>query len=275
MLPPIQCGQLMLWAKRWVFRWAPNLGVELTKLSNRRRRIELAVVEAVVPHDRLTIDIGASWGLYTSLLRRSAKAVVAFEPNPDKAEYLHSLFLGTNVTVHQVALSDRSGEAELIVPIGASAFATIEVKNPLAAMTGVGVARISVPCRTLSQFGFQNVGFMKIDVEGHEFSVLSMARELLLRDKPILYVRIEQRHNPTSFGRTCELLNDLGYRGFYSDAWRVVDLRSFDMDRDQPPENAEGSRIRGRYIYNFLFVPSIELDKVFHALRDAGFDILD
>ena len=79
--------------------------------------------------------------------------------------------------------------------------------------------------------------------------MLSGAREILLRDKPILYVRIERRHNPIDFGRTFKLLAGLGYFGFFSDdARQIVDLRSFDIDRDQPPENAKGSRIRGRYI---------------------------
>ena len=92
----------MLSIKRLLFRWAPNLGVELAKLTSRPRRIELEVVEAVVPRGRLAIDIGASWGLYTFLLRRCANAVVAFEPNPEKAEYLNNLFQGTNVTVHRL-----------------------------------------------------------------------------------------------------------------------------------------------------------------------------
>jgi FkbM family methyltransferase len=259
--------------KRFLFRLVPSLGLELAKLTSRPRGIELDIVQAVVPHDRLAIDIGASWGLYTYLLRRCTSAVVAFEPNPEKAEYLRCLFRDSAVVVHQVALSDSSGEAELIVPLATSAFATIETKNPLWTATDVDAARIHVPRQTLTDFEFPQVGFMKIDVEGHEYAVLSGARELLLRDKPILYIRIERRHNPKEYERTFELLAHMGYSGFSSDGRRLVDVRTFEIERDQPPENVEGNRIKGRYIYNFLFLQPTDIDTSLAALSRAGFDV--
>lgn len=133
------------------------------------------MVEAVVPRRHLAVDIGASWDLYTFLLRRCTNTAVAFEPNPEKAEYLHSLFRNPDVTVHQVALSDWSGDAKLIVPLAAPAFATIETKNPLSTATDLNTARVHVLRRTLNDFELRNVGSMKIDVEGHEYSVLSGA----------------------------------------------------------------------------------------------------
>lgn len=262
----------MLFIKRALFRFVPNLGIEFAKLTSRPRRFELRVVEAVVPQGALAIDIGASWGLYTVLLRQCTNTVAAFEPHPEKARYLTSVFRKKNVKVHSVALSDQQGETDLIVPHASSAFATIEPNNPLSETTG-STARIRVPLRTLNDFGFQNVGFIKIDVEGHEFSVLSGACKILLRDKPILYVRLERRHNPTGFERTVGLLAALGYRGFFWDAQLIVDLRSFNIDRDQPLDNAKGSRIKGRYIYCFLFLPATAIETTFIALKQAGFDV--
>lgn len=264
---------MILAVKRFVFWAAPNLGLALAKLTSRPRSVELKIVEAVAPRDRLAIDVGASWGLYTFLLQRCASAVVAFEPNPQKAKYLREFFRNSNVVVHQMALSDSPGEVELIVPAGASAFATIETKNPLWSMNEKVAARIRVTRQTLADFSFSPIGFVKIDVEGHEYSVLSGARALLLRDKPILYIRIERRHNPNEFGRTFKFLSDLDYCGYFSDGPRLTDIRFFAVERDQPPQNVDGDRFVGRYIYNFLFMPLSEIGDTFAKLRKAGFDV--
>lgn len=265
---------MILSIKRFLFRSAPRLGLKLAKLTSRPRGIELEIVEAVVPRDRLAIDIGASWGLYTHLLRRCTSSVVAFEPNPEKAAYLRRLFRDPAIVVHQVALSDSSGEAELIVPLATSAFATIETKNPLWTAANMDAARVHVAKRSLMDFKLSQVGFMKIDVEGHEYAVLSGARELLLRDKPILYIRIERRHNPKEYERTFELLAQMNYSGFFSDGRQLVDIRSFAIERDQPPENVDGNRIKGRYIYNFLFLQPADIVSSLRALQRAGLQVL-
>src|SRR5262249_31130006 len=153
--------KVMLLLKRVLFRRMPNLGIKFAKLSSPSRLIELEAVEAIVPRARGAIDIGASWGLYTILLRRCTDSVVAFEPNPMKAEYLTDLCRDTNVAVHAVALSDQSGEADLIIPNSASAFATIEAQNPLSAISTSRVTRVHVPCRPLDNFRLKNVGFIK------------------------------------------------------------------------------------------------------------------
>ena len=260
--------------KRLLFYWAPGLAVAVAKLISPARRLELEAVQAIVPRERLAIDIGASWGLYTLVLQRCTALVVAFEPNPTKAEYLNRVFRKMNVTVHAVALSDRSGNAELVVPIAASALATIEAANPLSATRGPSTVRLNVALRCLSDFEFRDVGFIKIDVEGHELSVLSGAQQLLVRDKPIICIEIERRHNPNGFERVFNLLLGLGYSAFFLDAQRVVNFRLFELDRDQPRESVKGGQIRGHYIFNFLFFPPLEIDVSLAALRKAGFEVV-
>lgn len=264
---------MILSIKRLLFRWMPALAVGLTKLASRTKWVELTVVQAVAPSDQVAIDIGASWGLYTFLLCRCTKQVIAFEPNPEKAAYLKSFFERRNVTVHAVALSDRSGRAELIVPLAAPAFATIETTNPLSTASDRTTTRIEVPLRALNDYRLKNVGLVKIDVEGHELAVLLGASELLMQEKPILYVRIERRHNPQSFHRVFDLLFELSYQGYFCDERRLVDVKFFDFDRDQPVQNAKGSRIEGRYIYNFLFLPPSMIEVSLAALSRCGFEV--
>ena len=264
---------ITLAAKRLLFQWAPTLALAVAKFMSRARRLELETVQAVVPRGRLAIDVGASWGLYTFLLQRCTNVVVAFEPNPEKAEYLSRIFK-KGVTIYPIALSDRSGKSELIVPLAASALATIEAANPLSAATDADIIRIKVPLSRLSEFELQNVGFIKVDVEGHELSVLSGAHDLLTRDNPILFIEIERRHNPDNFTRVFDLLFGLGYKAFVCDGRRVADFRFFNLDRDQPPANVEGGRIKGHYLFNFLFLPSMAIATASAGLRKAGFNLI-
>jgi hypothetical protein len=50
------------------------------------------------------------------------------------------------------------------------------------------------------------IDFIKIDVEGFEYEVLAGARELLLRDKPIIMVEVQVKQRLVA-----DLLSNLGY----------------------------------------------------------------
>jgi FkbM family methyltransferase len=142
---------------------------------------ELNFLDRVVPKDAVTIDVGANFGLYTRELARLSKSVHAFEPSPKLADLLRRTS-ASNVTVHETALSDRSGEAELMVPQGdggpVHGLASIESRLDLA---GLPVVSTRVPTARLDDVIQQDVAFVKIDVEGHELSVLNGAVKLLGR----------------------------------------------------------------------------------------------
>ena len=74
----------------------------------------------------------------------------------------------------------------------------MHTENPLS--TGDTVETIRVPLRTLDSYNLSNIGFIKIDVEGHELDVLRGAEVTLRRDQPNLLIEIENRHAPTRCG---------------------------------------------------------------------------
>jgi hypothetical protein len=57
------------------------------------------------------------------------------------------------------------------------------------------------------------VGFIKIDVEGHELSVIKGATALIRRDSPIILVELEDRHRPDAMRSFSSFLGGLGYGG--------------------------------------------------------------
>jgi FkbM family methyltransferase len=56
-----------------------------------------------------------------------------------------------------------------------------------------GEIPIRLAVRTLDSFGFENVGMMKIDVEGFEEKVLQGARETIRKNHPIIFIEILNR----------------------------------------------------------------------------------
>ena len=67
-----------------------------------------------------------------------------------------------------------------------------------------------VELRTLDSYGFEDVAFIKIDVEGHEEAVLAGAGDTLVRAKPVLLIEIEERHNPGGLDRIAKRLSRIG-----------------------------------------------------------------
>ena len=78
---------------------------------------ELSYLDKVIPDDAVTVDVGANCGLYTRKLARLSRQVHAFEPSGQMAKLLRRTS-ARNVSVHEIALSDHDGDAELFIPQG-------------------------------------------------------------------------------------------------------------------------------------------------------------
>jgi FkbM family methyltransferase len=182
--------------------------------------------------------------------------VVLIEPNPDCTRVLERLF-GRDVRIITGAASNANAEAVLRIPDAGSGLAAIE-RNKL---SFAGASKtIKVKTFRMDDLKLENVTFMKIDVEGHEASVLEGACELLKRDRPSLLVEAEERHNPGAVMSVRALLEPMGYEGYMLDAGTLVSVRRFDPAVHQSAEAAERGRAAGShgsvYVNNFIFIPS-------------------
>ncbi len=59
------------------------------------------------------------------------------------------------------------------------------------------------------------IGFIKIDVEGHEYEVIEGGKQTILENKPILLIEIEKRHSNRSVDSSINYINKLGYKSYY------------------------------------------------------------
>ncbi len=206
--------------------WVARLAGEVERFASPRRTTralvwaarrsgepELRRLEEWVPRDRIALDVGANGGVYSWQLVRLARQVHAFEPQPELAARLRLAV--PEAVVHALALSDRDGEAELRIPaVGKVAYAgwsTIEPDNRLEALRCSGVRSIRVPSRCLDSLGLDDVGFVKVDVEGHELAVLRGAERTLARCHPILLLEAEDRHRANAVESVRDFLAEVGY----------------------------------------------------------------
>jgi FkbM family methyltransferase len=236
-----------------------KLFVRLVALQYPLFEPELRCLHQFVPDDKVAIDIGTWWGPWSWWLARRAPRVEAFEPNGSIYESLQHA-LPSNVVLHNVALSDRNGASVLWSPdreLGT------EGRSTLTATGHPGWVHQDVMTASLDSFGFANVGFVKIDVEGHELAVLRGAGTLLATQRPNVLVEVEQAHQSADqFDDVLALMLDAGYQGsFLKDrVWRPLSA----LDRDAVRVRGETEQSRGmlrntltrdRYIHNFLFSP--------------------
>lgn len=207
------------------------------------------------------IDVGANVGDYTYALSKLATAVDAFEPQPALAAELKAFArsYAAHVNVHQCALSDQDGEVILNIPIIRGRFRRVRAPG-LASIENTGgpfFDKLLVPVRRLDDFGFQLVTFIKIDVEGHEASVLRGAAETIATWKPTLLVEIEQRHISIPIDEVFSNVAGMGYRGYFYCEGQQYSLDEFSLKRHQLPflDKVDRAMSKGSYVNNFIFEP--------------------
>lgn len=214
----------------------------------RKGEAELKFLPQIVPRDRIAIDIGANKGVYTHLLARLASGVEAFEPNP-KIYRILTRTLPSNVVAHQVALSNTVGTAELIVPMYGGGFSNqTATLNPRKRNEGAGVVQVTQ--RTLDSYGFSNIGFIKIDVEGFEAAVLTGARETIVRERPVLQIELEEQHTGQPIEDSLAAVRNLEMDAFFLRDGVLRPIADFD-----PAQNRQAFKTRQGYINNFIFKP--------------------
>ena len=203
------------------------------------------------------MDIGGNEGCYSLFLRKYARSVMVFEPIPWMADELARKF-GDSIVVSDLALSSSNGFAWLHIPLidkePATALASLS-RTP--STSAVATREIMVKTARLDDAYEGDAGFIKIDVEGHEESVLEGAQLTIRRNRPRLLIEIEERHAPGALRRIVRFFKLQHYQCYFLDRGRLHPAAEFDPDRLQRPRDIGGTRA---YINNFIFLPDEEAD---------------
>jgi FkbM family methyltransferase len=222
---------------------------------------EFDLLPRFVPPGKAAVDVGANAGMYTVKLAAMCRRVLAIEPLGDYAWLGDEL--PPNCRFAAFAAGAEAGRAELNVPApdgnrmgGLASLLDLEPWGYTECETE------AVQVRTLDNLADEyladeNVGFVKIDVEGAELEVLRGATALLERDRPNLQVELWKDHVPGAV----QFIGGLGYRGLFTFDGLLNDIGRFDPavhcaeENNWTPETADSFRPE-LYVNNFFFLPA-------------------
>lgn len=169
-------------------------------------------------------DVGANIGYYSWVLRAAAPhlKIVLFEPFPPNADLIRATINRNKfkqVTLISAGASDATGMKTLRTNAEAGATSSFETET----MTfeerhwGVRAGFVKIPVVTIDDQSsrYEPVDFIKIDVEGHEQSVLRGALKTISFSQPVLFIECDHPGHPC-----LAPLQQLGYR--FVDADRLI-----------------------------------------------------
>lgn len=234
----------------------PGLAHRRNLRKTKNIEVEVSLLSVIVDPTREAIDVGANVGHYAEQLAMLTPHVYAFEPHPRLARLL-SAFPRRKVTVRQVALSDVSGKSvHLKVPESGEGFG--EGLSTIEDHPGFEMFRtVRVQTATLDELADRNIGFVKIDVEGHELNVLAGAQQLIAKQRPTFLVEAEERHHAGATENLFAFFAERNYRGVFVLGKSLMSVESFvpAMQNVAVLRN-DVPRKDFNYPNNFLFVPA-------------------
>lgn len=183
-----------------------------------REQIDVLTSAIIERGADLFIDIGANIGLYSVIVARGGLDVMAFEPDTRNVAQLRAnIFLNQiadRVTVHELAVSDRSGPV-MFQPFPNSSTGQSHVSE-------AGTQEV----KAVSLDDFLAIRdrrlFFKIDIEGHELAAVRGMRRLLETNRCFLQIESlapnDARLHAMMRGSGYRLLRSIGYDHFYDRA---------------------------------------------------------
>lgn len=199
----------------------PNRGLRMVgaPLSNAFSTAEphlQRIISARLRQGMVVFDVGAHVGFFTLMLSRAVGQhghVFAFEPIPTTyATLRRNLELNSveNVSALNIGLSNEEREVIFREPRGTPSMASYVWHSE---STDVIEHRVFAMCVDYhKELTARSIDFIKIDVEGAEGDVLMGMRQLITRDRPVIFTEC------SDIGRSAawELLTSLRYQCYFA-----------------------------------------------------------
>ena len=213
--------------------------------ERRKGEKEIKIIPDLLVNCNRAIDIGANVGVWSYWLSKHAKKVESFEPNPKIFNVLKNIKI-KNVNTYNIALSNKSGSVDLLIPKGSKGFS-----NQGASLSSIKVqGEHKSLAKCLDEYNFLDVNFIKIDVEGHEHEVIEGAKETIKKCKPTMVIEMEEKHNQIPIEDQISSVEKLGYRCYVLINNKIVNINEINLDKfHHNPTNKDS------YLFNFIFYP--------------------
>lgn len=176
-----------------------------------------------IPESGTILDVGANIGNHSVMFAQyyPGRSVFSFEANP----ITYSLLINNTRTIPNVvpiccAVSDQ---VELIQFVhfhpspGCSRiikyYGDVEGESVMCGTNIDECVKVNIVTQVLDSFSFEDVSFIKIDVEGHEIPVFEGARNLIASQKPAIWIEdFKYEENPDNRSGVQYLIQEFNYR---------------------------------------------------------------
>lgn len=188
------------------------------KLKIDKREKDFLYFNKFIKKTGIILDIGANIGVMTTHLSKKHKnsKILSIEPLPVNFKTLKritSFFKLKNVTLLNIALGDKEGEAEMVMPVVKSVKKqglSHIVHDSIKEYNEGEICKVQV-CKMDDLNEIRNgdpLVAIKIDVENFEYFVLKGGEKTLADDKPVIYIELWDNENRN---KCFALLKNLGY----------------------------------------------------------------
>lgn len=150
------------------------------------------IVKRLVRKDWTALDVGANIGYYSVLLSRAvgnSGRVIAFEPTHHFSKVLESNLKANgikNVDVQNLGLSDKRQQLPVQIGDSSATLHSPEGKN-LDESEVIELVRLD---DLVEDLGIKDIGFIKVDIDGHEPQFMDGAKRSLERWDPLILLEV-------------------------------------------------------------------------------------
>ena len=201
------------------------------------------IMEKYANKNEIFIDVGANTGYHSLYASELFKEVIAFEPLPMAYnQFKESVKINNykNITVHQLACSNKEGKSRIYYYKNVIAEATIG-KYPTKRENKKKPESLEIKTVTLDRFlkkTKNRIGLIKIDVEGYEPLVMEGLKKIIKKHKPVIITEYHPAQlNTIKKGAALEYLETLDKN------YRLIDLE----DREKIEDVKKYMKYRYKY----------------------------
>lgn len=189
---------------------------EVYEISSLAVILDKYVTQKYLSDKVVALDIGANIGSHSVALAQKFHRLISFEPNPSIYKVLEANLIVNgvqNVTAYQVALGSREDILDLYESEewNSGMGSLIKYREAARVISSVKVARGDDFIPPLLQEN-ETVGFVKVDVEGHEIEVIRGLRNTLSKHNPLICLEISGDKQGIDIRNE---LQQIGYFYFY------------------------------------------------------------
>jgi FkbM family methyltransferase len=165
--------------------------------------------------DKICLDIGANEGAMTRyMLENGAQKIYCFEPGKILCQKMRTTFHDNDkVIIVETGLSDEIGELKNVTWLNAWLLGNPEqIKLPVSpgACDIEGYDLVDIPLDTVDNYLKQSneeIGFMKVDVDGYDYKVLKGAYNTITKYRPVIFIELSYYYDLVKGSSVTDFLN--------------------------------------------------------------------